>query len=207
MFTAGVPKVLFYTIKQYYKGGKITTTKLIRVYVKFFIFSHARYFLYILFILFVFPYISAFICSYFETVSPILEYIKSVNFLYNPLITHLANNPTFTSITFQLAMFTHSINFEIQSIQRLNNRFENQFDRARESGLNTDIALARRLRFEIWTKLGGIWSNIGARDRLIDTGLALRPNGHYSSFSAITENEQSILNDSWTYATRNNWNI
>lgn len=204
VFTAGTPKVLIYIIKKHYKGNKITIKNLIRVYIRFFLYSHARNLLSILFVLFILPHISWFIISNIEMFSPIIKFIQFYSFVYDPFITRLADNPVFGSISLQLAMITHSINFGLQQLNTLNLRFEDQFELAIKSKIDSDIILARQLKSELTVTRESILAKILNRDELIQRGINSNRRGDYHLFGNMTRDQHTTLSISETLATGRN---
>lgn len=202
ILSVGIPKVIFFVIKECYYGNKITIINLKKVYVKSLISSQIKSFICMLCIFFIYPHIHDYVYYISTRFAPIVAfcfYMKSLFVVYKPdVLCATANTPT-PSFSMQLGTLSHTINFSLSDLSKVNYKFEEQFDKAKLSGSDEDIILARKYKDDISEKREKLLSVIKERELLADKASSLYPRADYKYFTNISSYNQTILNMSYTY--------
>lgn len=207
-FTAGAPKVLIYTIKQYYKNNKISIVKLKIVYIRSFIFSHVRSLLYILAILYIYPHLCDFASSAYNIFGPMMTYFEFIENLYKSNVpTCITDMAIANNISIQIATLSHTINFGFRSLESLNLKYEDLYDKATSSGGSGSIPSARQTRGDIVTARERLMSNIMERNSLIERGASLHPSWLYHKFGELDNTQRAALDISLTLTTSRKWEV
>lgn len=207
MLAVGTHKVLIYGLRQYYYERKVIITNLKKVYVKSFTLSHARSIICIIFVSLIYPQIHDFIYSIAVLLTPIMGcflYVENLFIPYRIGPLYATPNTPSPSFSMQLGLITHSINFGLDDLSRLNLKFEEQFDKAIISRNTDDIALAREYRKQISELRERLLFKIREREDIANRATSFRPDILYKSFNRLSEFQTNILDMSQTYVNREN---